>query len=51
MGCFSLFFSHHIYTTEGGLIVTDDDDDELYQILLSLKAYGWTRNLPKKNCL
>lgn len=47
MGTFSSFFSHHISTMEGGLIVTDDE--ELYQILLSLRAHGWTRNLPKKN--
>ena len=47
MGGFSSFFSHHISTMEGGLIVTDDD--ELHQILLSLRAHGWTRNLPKKN--
>ena len=32
---------------EGGLIVTDDE--ELYHILLSLRAHGWTRNLPKQN--
>ncbi len=47
MGSFSTFFSHHISTMEGGLIVTDDE--ELYQILLSLRAHGWTRNLPKHN--
>lgn len=47
MGGFSSFFSHHISTMEGGLIVTDDE--ELYQILLSLRAHGWTRNLPKVN--
>lgn len=47
MGTFSTFFSHHISTMEGGLIVTDDE--ELYQILLSLRAHGWTRNLPKHN--
>jgi CDP-6-deoxy-D-xylo-4-hexulose-3-dehydrase len=47
MGGFSSFFSHHISTMEGGLIVTDDE--ELYQILLSLRAHGWTRNLPKYN--
>lgn len=47
MGTFSTFFSHHISTMEGGLIVTDDE--ELYQILLSLRSHGWTRNLPKKN--
>jgi CDP-6-deoxy-D-xylo-4-hexulose-3-dehydrase len=32
---------------EGGLIVTDNE--ELYHILLSLRAHGWTRNLPKHN--
>lgn len=47
MGGFSSFFSHHISTMEGGLIVTDDE--ELYHILLSLRAHGWTRNLPKHN--
>jgi CDP-6-deoxy-D-xylo-4-hexulose-3-dehydrase len=47
MGGYSSFFSHHISTMEGGLIVTDDE--EIYQILLSLRAHGWTRNLPKHN--
>ena len=47
MGTFSTFFSHHISTMEGGMIVTDDE--ELYHILLSLRAHGWTRNLPKHN--
>ena len=47
MGSFSSFFSHHISTMEGGMIVTDDE--EIFQILLSLRAHGWTRNLPKYN--
>jgi CDP-6-deoxy-D-xylo-4-hexulose-3-dehydrase len=47
MGSYSSFFSHHISTMEGGLISTDDD--ELHHILLSLRAHGWTRNLPKVN--
>lgn len=47
MGSFSTFFSHHISTMEGGMIVTDDE--ELYHVLLSLRAHGWTRNLPKHN--
>ncbi len=47
MGTYSAFFSHHISTMEGGMIVTDDE--ELYHILLSLRAHGWTRNLPKEN--
>ena len=47
MGSYSSFFSHHISTMEGGLISTDDE--ELHQILLALRAHGWTRNLPKHN--
>lgn len=47
MGSFSTFFSHHMATMEGGMVVTDDE--ELYHILLSLRAHGWTRNLPKFN--
>lgn len=47
MGTYSSFFSHHISTMEGGLVVTDDE--ELYHIMLSLRAHGWTRNLPKVN--
>ena len=47
MGTFSTFFSHHMATMEGGFVTTDDE--ELYHILLSMRAHGWTRNLPKKN--
>ena len=47
MGTFSSFYSHHICTMEGGMIVTDSED--LYHILLSLRAHGWTRDLPRKN--
>ena len=47
MGTFSTFFSHHMATMEGGFITTDDE--ELYHILLSIRAHGWTRNLPKEN--
>jgi len=47
MGSFSSFFSHHMSTMEGGMVVTDDE--EAYQIMLSLRAHGWTRNLPKRN--
>lgn len=49
MGSFSSFFSHHISTMEGGLVTTDDE--ELYHVMLSLRAHGWTRNLPKENRL
>jgi CDP-4-dehydro-6-deoxyglucose reductase, E1 len=44
---FSTFFSHHMATMEGGFVVTDNE--EIYHVLLSLRAHGWTRNLPKKN--
>lgn len=47
MGTFSSFYSHHIATMEGGCIVTDDE--EIHHVLLSLRAHGWTRNLPKIN--
>lgn len=47
MGTFSTFFSHHMATMEGGFVTTDDE--ELYHILISLRAHGWTRNLPKEN--
>jgi CDP-6-deoxy-D-xylo-4-hexulose-3-dehydrase len=47
LGTYSSFFSHHISTMEGGMVVTDDE--ELYQIMLCMRAHGWTRNLPKDN--
>jgi len=46
-GTFSTFFSHHISTMEGGLIATDDE--EMYQVLKSIRAHGWTRDLPEVN--
>ncbi len=47
MGTFSSFFSHHISTMEGGCILTDNE--EIHHILLSIRAHGWTRNLPDIN--
>ena len=47
MSSFSTFFSHHISTMEGGVITTNNL--EIYHILLSLRAHGWTRNLPNEN--
>jgi len=44
---FSTFFSHHMATMEGGIVATDNE--EVYHILLSLRAHGWTRNLPHQN--
>ncbi|KJS19406.1 MAG: pyridoxamine 5-phosphate oxidase [Hoeflea sp. BRH_c9] len=46
-GSYSAFFSHHISTMEGGVTVTGDE--ELFHIMLSLRAHGWTRNLPDPN--
>jgi CDP-6-deoxy-D-xylo-4-hexulose-3-dehydrase len=46
-GTFSTFFSHHMSTMEGGLVCTDDE--ELMQIMKSLRAHGWTRDLPSQN--
>jgi CDP-6-deoxy-D-xylo-4-hexulose-3-dehydrase len=46
-GTFSTFFSHHMSTMEGGLVCTDDE--ELMQIMRSLRAHGWTRDLPSQN--
>lgn len=43
MSSHSSFFSHHINTMEGGWVTTDDE--ELYEILKSLRAHGWTREL------
>ncbi|TFC82996.1 DegT/DnrJ/EryC1/StrS family aminotransferase [Cryobacterium cheniae] len=48
-GTFSSFFSHHISTMEGGLILTDDD--YMYQAMVSLRAHGWTRDLPQDNLI
>ena len=47
VGTFSTFFSHHMATMEGGFVTTDGE--ELYHVLLSLRAHGWTRNLPQQN--
>jgi len=47
IGTFSSFFSHHISTMEGGMAVTDDQ--ELYHLMLSIRAHGWTRDLPAEN--
>ncbi len=46
---FSSYFSHHISTIEGGIITTDNK--ELYHIMLSLRAHGWTRDLPNQNLI
>lgn len=49
MSSFSFFFSHHITTMEGGMVLTDDR--ELCHLLRSLRAHGWTRDLPPDTAL
>jgi len=44
VGTYSTFYSHHLCTMEGGVTVTNDE--ELYHYMLSIRAHGWTRNLP-----
>lgn len=44
LGTYSTFYSHHLCTMEGGITITDNE--ELYHYLLSIRAHGWTRNLP-----
>jgi CDP-6-deoxy-D-xylo-4-hexulose-3-dehydrase len=44
IGTFSTFFSHHISTMEGGVLVTNDT--ELAHVARSMRAHGWTRDLP-----
>ena len=44
IGTFSTFFSHHISTIEGGIILTENE--EIFHLMKSLRAHGWTRDLP-----
>jgi CDP-6-deoxy-D-xylo-4-hexulose-3-dehydrase len=44
LGTSSFFFSHHVATMEGGMVITDDT--ELAHLARSLRAHGWTRDLP-----
>ncbi len=49
LNTFSFFFSHHISTMEGGMILTRDR--ELSDLCRSLRAHGWTRDLPADTAL
>ncbi|BAE49876.1 DegT/DnrJ/EryC1/StrS family aminotransferase [Paramagnetospirillum magneticum] len=49
LNTFSFFFSHHISTMEGGIILTDDA--ELAHLCRSMRAHGWTRDIPKDSPL
>jgi CDP-6-deoxy-D-xylo-4-hexulose-3-dehydrase len=44
IGTFSTFFSHHISTMEGGVLVTNNT--EIAHVARSMRAHGWTRDLP-----
>jgi CDP-6-deoxy-D-xylo-4-hexulose-3-dehydrase len=46
-GTHSFFFSHHICTMEGGMVTTNNK--ELFETMISLRAHGWVRGLPKNN--
>ena len=47
IGTYSTFFSHHISTMEGGVLVTNDS--ELYHLARSIRAHGWTRDVPESS--
>ena len=49
MGTHSLFFAHHMQTMEGGVILTNNT--EINDILRSLRAHGWVRDLSNKSTL
>jgi len=46
-GTFSFYYSHQITSGEGGVIICQNKDD--YQLLNTLRAHGWDRNLNKNN--
>jgi CDP-6-deoxy-D-xylo-4-hexulose-3-dehydrase len=45
-GTYSFYYSHHITTGEGGMVVCDDPDD--YDLLVCLRAHGWSRPLSNR---
>jgi CDP-6-deoxy-D-xylo-4-hexulose-3-dehydrase len=49
IGTFSTFYSHHISTMEGGVCLTNSR--ELWELMICLRAHGWTRNLPQDSTL
>ena len=46
-GTYSFYYSHQITSGEGGMIVCHTRED--YNILTSLRAHGWDREISKKN--
>jgi dTDP-4-amino-4,6-dideoxygalactose transaminase len=49
VGTFSTFYSHHMATMEGGMVLTNDA--ELNDIMISIRAHGWTRQLREESTL
>jgi CDP-6-deoxy-D-xylo-4-hexulose-3-dehydrase len=49
LSTFSSFFSHHISTMEGGMVTTDDR--ELFELVKSMRAHGWVRDLPANSVI
>jgi CDP-6-deoxy-D-xylo-4-hexulose-3-dehydrase len=49
LSTFSSFFSHHISTMEGGMVTTDDR--ELFELVKSMRAHGWVRDLPEDSVI
>jgi CDP-6-deoxy-D-xylo-4-hexulose-3-dehydrase len=49
LNTYSFFFSHHLATMEGGMVLTNDT--ELFHLLKSMRAHGWTRDLPNDSPL
>jgi len=43
MSSFSFYYGHHLSTIEGGMVCTDNF--EIYNILKSIRAHGWDRDL------
>ena len=46
-GTYSFYYSHQITSGEGGMIVCNNFSD--YQILVSMRAHGWSRGLKLNN--
>lgn len=42
-GSFSFYYGHHISTIEGGAVTTNDT--HLYNIMLSIRSHGWSRDV------
>ena len=49
IGTFSFFLSPHITTIEGGMVVTNNES--LHELSKALRAFGWIRDLKRKDQL